>query len=124
MPASLADMIPSRSKRPMAVRQIGFGGGAISTGGSTTPTVRSVSADGNLLTTDEYLLIDASTDKSFTLNTPSTAKRYNLKITTGNGNVTLTPASGTIDGAANYIFSGDQSSIGLLFDGTNWFVFI
>lgn len=36
--------------------------------------------------------------------------------------VTVTPASGTIDGAASYILSAQWSTVTLNSDGTNWFV--
>lgn len=100
------------------------GGSTVSSSASSVPVTRSISASGNLLSTDQYLLIDASADRALTLDTPSDKRSYFLKITTGNGNVTLTPASGTIDGGASYVFSGDQSSLGLLFDGTDWHVFL
>lgn len=125
MPASLANMIPSRPRRKMAVHQYGFGGSNSSgAAASTNPTVRSIAASGNLVTSDEYLLINATTDKAITLNTPTGTRRYNLKIIAGDGVVTLTPASGTIDGAVSYAFSGDQATLGLLFDGTNWQTFL
>lgn len=124
MPGSLADLIPSRPRRQMSVRQIGFGGSAQSTSGSSEPTVRSISSDDNLLTTDQYLLVDATSDVDLALDTPTGTRAYYLKITAGAGVLTLTPVSGTIDGGADYSFSGDQASIGLLFDGTNWQTFL
>lgn len=102
----------------------GGSGVAASGAASSTPTVREVAASGNLLTTDEYLLIDATANRAFTLDTPSTNKKYYIKIIAGDGNVTLTPASGLIDDQATYIFSGEQSSIGVLFDGTDWWVLL
>lgn len=115
-------------KNPYRYGWMPYAGGGSGTqsgsSGSSTPVTRAVSASGNLLTTDQWLLIDATVDRAFTLDTPSAKKNYYLKITIGNGNVTLTPASGLIDGAANYVFSGDQSSLGLLWDGTNWWTFL
>jgi hypothetical protein len=118
--------VKRKEENPYRIGWMPYAGGGSGSNSSTssTPVTRSIAANGNLLVTDEYLLIDATTDKAFTLDTPTDKKKYYLKITTGNGNITLTPASGTIDGGANYIFSGDQSSLGLLFDGTNWWTFL
>jgi hypothetical protein len=40
----------------------------------------------------------------------------------GTSNITITPASGTIDGAASYVLSQNYGSITLYGNGTNWFI--
>ena len=40
----------------------------------------------------------------------------------GTNNITLTPASGTINGAATYVININKASVVLVGDGTNWFV--
>lgn len=38
-------------------------------------------------------------------------------------NITITPAAGTINGAATYVISTNRGGAGLIFDGSNWVVF-
>lgn len=46
--------------------------------------------------------------------------RYAVK-NTGTGTVTITPQSGTIDGASNFPLTVQYSSLDVVTDGTNWF---
>lgn len=39
----------------------------------------------------------------------------------GTNNITVVPASGTIDGAANYVINSNYGLKGFISDGTNWF---
>ena len=58
-----------------------------------------------------------------TLPAPSTTNRgcvYTVK-NVGTGTVTITPTSGTIDGAANFTITVQYSSVDFVNDGTNWF---
>lgn len=51
------------------------------------------------------------------LNTQVTIKN------TGTGSITIAPASGTIDGAANFVLSSQYASVNVAGDGTNlWIV--
>lgn len=73
------------------------------------------------------LLVKGSGARGVTL--PSAAKfragnRIILKDAAGSaaaGNITFTPASGTIDGAATLVFSSNYQTSTLVTDGTNWF---
>ena len=40
----------------------------------------------------------------------------------GTANVTISPASGTIDGAANQVLSVQYAALTLTTDGFNWFI--
>lgn len=44
------------------------------------------------------------------------------KVDAGVGTVTITPASGTIDGAANKVLSAQYAFTRIVCDGTNWFI--
>ena len=51
-------------------------------------------------------------------------KAFFIKDTSGGvgtNNITVTPASGTIDGAASYVLNRDFSSLDVYSDGTNYF---
>lgn len=48
-----------------------------------------------------------------------------IKDSSGNANtnnIVITPASGTIDGAASHTIDSDYGSVVLVSDGTNWFI--
>jgi len=108
---------------------LGSGGG----GGLTAELpVRSINANGTLAPSADGLLLvnTAAGPVVVTVNNPTAGQRntfYIKKTTTDENSITLTPASGQIDGAANYQFSGAQLTTGngviIAFDGTNWHVF-
>jgi hypothetical protein len=65
------------------------------------------------------------TNGTFTVTLPpidsfSQGQRYTVK-NTGTGTITIVPASGTIDGAANVTLTVQYSSFDFVSDGTNWF---
>lgn len=110
---------------------VGSGGGG---GGGLTAElpVRSINANGTLApSADGLLLINtAAGPVAVTVNNPTAGQRncfYIKKTTTDENAITLTPASGQIDGSASYVFSGAQTTTGdgiiIIFDGTNWHVF-
>lgn len=85
--------------------------------GSST---RAVTATGTLLLTDEIVLAS----NTVTLTLPSASGFVGRRMTVkniGSGTVTITPASGTLDGAANKALAVQYSSVDLVTDGTNWF---
>lgn len=55
-----------------------------------------------------------------------TGRIFTIKDAAGNAgtfNITITPQTGTIDTAANYVINANYASIRLYSDGTNWFIF-
>jgi len=96
-------------------------------GGSGPIPTRAVTANTNLAPgTDGVLLIGTGGGAiAVSLVAPTAGQRrdFYFKKTTGDANaITLTPASGSIEGASNYLFSGANDSVHAVFDGTNWFV--
>ena len=92
---------------------------------------RTVTTTATLAPATDGILLASTAGGSYTitLNSPAAGNRreFIIKKTTTDGNaITLSPASGTIDGGASHIFSGVSGSIGqavrVLFDGTNWWV--
>lgn len=93
--------------------------------------LRAVTAAATLLPASDGVLLASTAGGSYTItiNTPSAGQRvmFAVKKTTTDANaITLSPASGTINGAASYIFSGVVGSSGetvwFIWDGTNWHV--
>jgi hypothetical protein len=61
---------------------------------------------------------------TFTETLPSAASAVNRRYTvknTGTGTITIAPASGTIDGAANVTLTVQYSSFDFVSDGTSWY---
>lgn len=96
------------------------GPGGVPVGGGYKPTPKTAAYTA---LTGELVLADA-TGGAFTVTLPSAAvagrqvivKRMN----TGVNNVTVAPAAGTIDGAANVALTAQYQVTRLIADGTNW----
>lgn len=72
---------------------------------------------------DIYLVNNGGAAVNITLPTVSSNSGYKIQIKRlGTANVTVTPASGTIDGAANQVLSSQYSAFTCTTDGTNWFI--
>lgn len=77
------------------------------------------------LTASRIHLVDTSAVRSLTL--PAVAADLVLMVKDASGsaetnNITITPASGTIDGAASLVISSAYGSAYLVSNGTNWFI--
>jgi len=91
---------------------------------------RAISAnDAIVCATDNVLLVTTGTNIGITLTTPIAGEFrdfYIKKVSTNGNTITLTPASGQIDGGATFVFSGTFGTSGegvhIVFDGTNWWV--
>lgn len=77
------------------------------------------------LTTDYVILVDTTTPAK-TINliaSPVTGTTYRIKDSTGTAssfNITIVPAAGTIDGAANTIINVNYGSVDLVYSGSEW----
>jgi len=92
----------------------GFGAGAI----------QSKTANYTALSTDGIILADASSG-AFTITLPAVAVGESLivkKIDSSVNYVTVSPASGTIDGDASVIIGVQWRSLTFVSNGTNWFL--
>ncbi|GEP97498.1 hypothetical protein [Chitinophaga cymbidii] len=96
--------------------------------GSMSSNITSVNANYAVTAADNTVLADASAGAiAITLPSPSgiAGRMYTIKkIGTGgiDNALTITPASGTIDGNGNYIIYNDWTFVTLQTDGTNWYV--
>lgn len=82
-------------------------------------TVAAKTSAYTMVAADDVIL--ASGTFTVTLPAASSKKRLTVK-NTGTGTITVAPASGTIDGAANRTLTTQYSSVDVVADGTNWFV--
>lgn len=95
---------------------------------TTAGTVRTVIAAGGItvLATDGVILINktAGAATAVTLEaSPVTSALHVIKDGKGDAatnNITITPASGTIDGSASYVINVARSSITLVYTGAEW----
>jgi uncharacterized metal-binding protein len=72
---------------------------------------------------DVYLVDNGAAAVNITLPTVTSNSGYKAQIKRlGTANVTVTPASGTIDGVANKVLSVQYSSFTCVTDGTNWHI--
>ena len=82
--------------------------------------------DTTSVVSDLIILTSRSSTGTGTITLPTATAGRNLYIkdtgTAGTNNQTITPAAGTIDGAASYVLNVTKGCIHLHSDGTNWFV--
>ena len=72
---------------------------------------------------DVYLVSNSAAAVNITLPTVTGNSGYKVQIKRlGTANVTVTPASGTLDGAPNKVLSLQYSAFTCCTDGTNWFI--
>lgn len=96
--------------------------------GGVRHTVRSITGATTLdTTTTDYIVLANSTSAAFTVTLPAVTSGRKIIIKDSGGsaqtnNITVSPASGTIDGAASFVINNNYQSIDLVSDGTNWFV--
>jgi hypothetical protein len=107
------------------------GAGALSfatVSGGGTPTMQSITAAGPTNVTDTaytIALVNFAGAAAVVLPPVSAGKVAVVKDASGNAaanNITITPASGTIDGEASQIIATDYGSMTFVSNGTNWFI--
>lgn len=79
-----------------------------------------------MVSTDHTILANA-TSGAFAVTLPAVASttgyEFQIKKTDSSANsVTVTPASGTIDGAASFVLTSQYQSVSVTSDGTNWWI--
>lgn len=82
------------------------------------------------LTRDDYIIGVTSTAAARAITIPATCnfdgQTYIIKDESracSANNITITPASGTIEGAASAVLNSDGASMSIYCDGTNWFIY-
>lgn len=86
-----------------------------------TYPIRTITTATTLLASDNYVLVNGSGAVTVTLPAPVIGQLYNIKNITTNL-VTIISTSGTIDGSSSATLPVQDTSLGLITDGTNWFV--
>ena len=98
--------------------------------GNQVLTVRVVTAAGavTVTTADTIVVVNKTVGAATTVNlpaTPATGLRFTIKDGKGDAganNITVTPAAGTIDGAATNVISTNYLARTYLYNGTSWSV--
>jgi hypothetical protein len=93
--------------------------------------VRVVTAAGAItVTTSDYIIcVNKTTGAATTVNLPASpgvGDIYIIKDCKGDAstnNITVTPASGNIDGSATFVINVSRQSAGIFYDGSQWQVF-
>jgi uncharacterized membrane protein YbhN (UPF0104 family) len=95
---------------------------------NTSETVRTVTANTTLTNNDYILLVTTSGSTAYTITVPagSTVQPGRTYVVrrdaTSSGTVSLTPASGTINGTSSLALTASTAcSAQIVTDGTNWF---
>lgn len=98
------------------------------TGSIVTP-IRVFTTSGNVTvsaSTDYFICVKKGTGAATAVNLPSspaTGLTFLVKDCKGDAatnNITVTPASGNIDGAATYVINTNYASVAVTYDGTQW----
>ncbi len=76
------------------------------------------------LTSDYVILVDTASARTINLvGSPVTGVTYRIKDNVGSAaanNITITPAAGTIDGAASFTINANWGSVDCVYNGTSW----
>jgi hypothetical protein len=120
---------PIGSSLPVLRLTIGNDGSFLFAGAFVTQT-RTVTAAGavTVTTADYTVYINKTVGAATTVNlpaSPATGLEFRFKDLKGDANVnniTLTPASGTIDGAATYVMNVARQATKIQYNGTEWSV--
>ena len=105
------------------VNQSGGGGARPTVTTDSSGTDSTISNPAASVLEDIYLVSNGAAAVNITLPTVTGNSGYKAQIKRlGTANVTVTPASGTIDGAANKVLSVQFSSFTCVTDGTNWHI--
>lgn len=102
--------------------------GVLSALAGSATVVRVITAAGNVtvLASDGLVTIKKTTAAATAVTleaSPATGARHIIKDGKGDSatnNITISPASGTIDGSANYVLNISHESIEIIFNGTEW----
>lgn len=97
---------------------------------SSSRSIRTITAGGPVTATssDDVILIKQTVGAAITVNlNTSPAAGQHLTVKDGKGdaasnNITITPAAGTIDGAASFVMASGYEAIDLTYNGTEWSV--
>lgn len=107
----------------------GVGGVIVHSSGITFQTITITTAtytcDTNSQSSDCVILVNRSGAVNVTLPAQVSGRSVTIKDKSGaaaSNNITVTPASGTIDGSSTKLINTNYGSLTLVSDGTNWFI--
>jgi len=114
--------------KALIVGSAGSANSTVQVSGSMSLAIKAVTTDYTITGADNTVLANTSTG-AITISLPSatsiTGRIYTIKKI-GNGGIdnalTISPASGTIDGGSSYVIYNDYTYVALQTDGTNWYV--
>lgn len=116
------------ASKTILVGNTGSANSTMQISGSLSMSINTVTSNYTLTASDNTVLAN-TTSGAITITLPNPAsfagRIYTIKkIGTGgiDNELTITPASGTIDGGANYKIYNDWTYVTLQTDGTNWFI--
>jgi hypothetical protein len=96
---------------------------------TVVPSGAIMTSGSSLAMTSTYLVVNKTSGSATAVTLPSSPVAWTQTYTVkdgkgdaGTNNITLTPASGTIDGQANYVMQIPRQAVSLLSDGTNWYI--
>lgn len=100
---------------------------SISQGLNITPRIVSAAGDVTLTNTDYTVVVNKPIGAATVVNLPPNTfgEAFIVKDGKGDGathNLTLTPATGTIDGNPTYVINSNYGSVGFFGDGANWLI--
>jgi trimeric autotransporter adhesin len=104
-------------------------GASVTMAGAVTAGSRTITASGAVTvsaTTDYYICINKTVGGATTVNLPASPNTGQIflikdcKGDAGTNNITITPASGTIDGASTYVMGMNYQAVGLQYNGSSW----
>lgn len=105
--------------------------GILTTQSGIVRHVRVVTAAGavTMASTDDIVVVDKTVAAATTVNlisSPTTGTTQVIKDGKGDAltnNITLTPAAGTIDGAASYVINTNYGAVIVVYNGNEWSLF-
>jgi predicted ribosome-associated RNA-binding protein Tma20 len=116
------------ANKAMLIGTTGAANSTVQVEGSIAMAIKTITSSYTAASTDNTILANTtSTAITLTLPNPGTfpGRIYTIKkIGIGgiDNQLTITPASGTIDGGSNYVIYNDWTYVTLQTDGTNWYI--
>lgn len=99
----------------------------ITFGNLITYNLITVTGNYSVLSSDEIIMVSATTSPTITLPSPSSVlgREFTIKDAAGNAstsNITLDGNGGTIDGSATQTITASYTSVSVFTDGLNWYI--
>lgn len=123
VPASGEEIVASVELAPL----VGTNAVTSNTASSLTPTITVVTSGSSytILSTDYAVVVTKTSGSATGLSLPAGSLGKSFVIKDGKGdagtnNITISPASGTIDGQSTFVIRSNYDSVTLVYNGTEW----